>query len=219
MNANSIIAVGYLRLSREEATAGESSSIKTQRTMITDYCNRQGINIVRFYADDGWSGSNFNRPGFQEMMQELENGIVNTVITKDLSRLGRDMREASYFAEQFFPEHGIRYLTIADNFDNSKDNIMAPFQFAMNEVYLRDCSKKVRDALKTKRENGQYCACAPYRHSHFPNGCQRDVLRENLIGTESGRRDAASEVQSVVPGRFWRRRSCQSVRLLEPNDR
>lgn len=168
MNANSIIAVGYLRLSREEATAGESSSIKTQRTMITDYCNRQGINIVRFYADDGWSGSNFNRPGFQEMMQELENGIVNTVITKDLSRLGRDMREASYFAEQFFPEHGIRYLTIADNFDNSKDNIMAPFQFAMNEVYLRDCSKKVRDALKTKRENGQYCACAPYGYMKDP---------------------------------------------------
>ena len=111
MNANSIIAVGYLRLSREEATAGESSSIKTQRTMITDYCNRQGINIVRFYADDGWSGSNFNRPGFQEMMQELENGIVNTVITKDLSRLGRDMRESSYYPNadnDLFPEIGKR---------------------------------------------------------------------------------------------------------------
>ena len=168
MSANIIIAVGYLRLSREEAKHGESSSIKTQRTMIADYCNYHGINIVKFYADDGWSGGNFDRPGFQEMMRELENGIVNTVITKDLSRLGRDMRESSYYAEQFFPEHGIRYLTIADNFDNSKDNVMAPFQFAMNEVYLRDCSKKVRDALRTKRENGQYCTCAPYGYMKDP---------------------------------------------------
>lgn len=168
MNASSVVAVGYLRLSREEANQGESSSITTQRTMITDYCNRNGINIVRFFADDGWSGGNFNRPGFQEMMRELEKGFVNTVITKDLSRLGRDMRESSYYAEQFFPENGIRYMTIADNFDNSRDNVMAPFQFAMNEVYLRDCSKKVRDALRTKRENGQYCTCAPYGYMKDP---------------------------------------------------
>lgn len=168
MSTNIIIAVGYLRLSREEAKQGESSSIKTQRTMIADYCNYHNINVVKFYADDGYSGGNFDRPGFQEMMRELENGIVNTVITKDLSRLGRDMRESSYYAEQFFPEHGIRYLTIADNFDNSKDNVMAPFQFAMNEVYLRDCSKKVRDALRTKRENGQYCSCAPYGYKKDP---------------------------------------------------
>lgn len=168
IGASSIVAVGYLRLSREEANHGESSSITTQRTMITDYCNRQGINIVRFFSDDGWSGGNFNRPGFQEMMKELEKGFVNTVITKDLSRLGRDMRESSYYAEQFFPENGIRYMTIADNFDNSRDNVMAPFQFAMNEVYLRDCSKKVRDALRTKRENGQYCTCAPYGYMKDP---------------------------------------------------
>ena len=72
------------------------------------------------------------------------------------------MREASYYAEQFFPEHGIQYIAIADNFDTKHDNIMAPFLFAMNEVYLRDGSRKVKDVLRSKRESGQYCACPPY---------------------------------------------------------
>ena len=106
--------------------------------------------------DDGYSGGNFNRPGFKEMLKQLEQGKANLVITKDLSRLGRDMWEASYYAEQFFPEHGIQYIAIADNFDTEHDNIMAPFLFAMNEVYLRDGSRKVKDVLRSKRESGQY---------------------------------------------------------------
>lgn len=152
----------YLRLSREEAQSGESASIKNQRLMITNYCTQHGLNLVRTFVDDGWSGGNFERPGFQEMMQELEKGRADIVITKDLSRLGRDMVEASYYAEQYYPEHGIRYIAIADNFDTEHENIMAPFQFAMNEVYLRDGSRKVKDVLRTKREQGQYCACPPY---------------------------------------------------------
>lgn len=152
----------YLRLSREEAQSGESASIKNQRLMITNYCSQHGLNLVRTFVDDGWSGGNFERPGFQEMMRELEKGRADIVITKDLSRLGRDMAEASYYAEQYYPEHGIRYIAIADNFDTEHENIMAPFQFAMNEVYLRDGSRKVKDVLRTKREQGQYCACPPY---------------------------------------------------------
>lgn len=152
----------YLRLSREEAQSGESASIKNQRLMITNYCTQHGLNLVRTFVDDGWSGGNFERPGFQEMMQELEKGRADIVITKDLSRLGRDMVEASYYAEQYYPEHGIRYIAIADNFDTEHENIMTPFQFAMNEVYLRDGSRKVKDVLRTKREQGQYCACPPY---------------------------------------------------------
>ena len=152
----------YLRLSREEAQSGESASIKNQRLMITNYCSQHGLNLVCTFVDDGWSGGNFERPGFQEMMRELEKGRADIVITKDLSRLGRDMVEASYYAEQYYPEHGIRYIAIADNFDTEHENIMAPFQFAMNEVYLRDGSRKVKDVLRTKREQGQYCACPPY---------------------------------------------------------
>ena len=112
-----------LQLSNEEAQGGESSSITNQRTIIQNYCRQNGITLVREFADDGWSGGNFDRPAFQEMMRQLEQGRANTVITKDLSRLGRDMREASYYAEQFFPEYGIRYIAIGDNFDTEHENI------------------------------------------------------------------------------------------------
>jgi len=156
------IAFAYLRLSVEEAQNGESSSIVNQRSIIEHYCQTHGIILVRVFVDDGWSGGNFDRPGFKEMIEALKSGQANMVITKDLSRLGRDMREASYYAEEYFPDHGIRYIAIADNFDNEAENIMAPFQFAMNEVYLRDGSRKVKDVLRNKREKGQYCACPPY---------------------------------------------------------
>ena len=157
-----ILGFAYLRLSNEEAQGGESSSITNQRMIVQNYCKQNNITLVREFVDDGYSGGNFNRPGFKEMLKQLEQGKANLVITKDLSRLGRDMREASYYAEQFFPEHGIQYIAIADNFDTEHDNIMAPFLFAMNEVYLRDGSRKVKDVLKSKRESGQYCACPPY---------------------------------------------------------
>ena len=156
------LGFSYLRLSNEEAQGGESSSITNQRMIVQNYCKQNGITLVREFVDDGYSGGNFDRPAFQKMMRELAQGKANTVITKDLSRLGRDMREASYYAEQFFPEHGIHYIAIADNFDTNCENIMAPFLFAMNEVYLRDGSRKVKDVLRSKRENGQYCACPPY---------------------------------------------------------
>ncbi len=156
------LGFAYLRLSNEEAQGGESSSITNQRMIVQNYCKQNGITLVREFVDDGYSGGNFDRPAFQEMMKQLRQGKANTVITKDLSRLGRDMREASYYAEQFFPEHGIHYIAISDNFDTERENIMAPFLFAMNEVYLRDGSRKVKDVLRSKRENGQYCACPPY---------------------------------------------------------
>ena len=156
------LGFAYLRLSNEEAQGGESSSITNQRMIVQNYCKQNGITLVREFVDDGYSGGNFNRPGFQEMLRQLERDKANLVVTKDLSRLGRDMREASYYAEQFFPEHGIQYIAIADNFDTEQDNVLAPFLFAMNEVYLRDGSRKVKEVLRHKRENGQYCACPPY---------------------------------------------------------
>lgn len=168
------IAFAYFRLSREEAQQGESSSITSQRMIVADYCKQNGIFLVREFADDGYSGGNFDRPAFRSMMRELEKGMVNTVITKDLSRLGRDMRESSYYAEQYFPERRIRYIAIADNFDSERENVMAPFQFAMNEVYLRDGSRKVKDVLKRKREDGLYCACPPY-------GYKKSVQNKNRL--------------------------------------
>ena len=184
------LGFAYLRLSNEEAQGGESSSITNQRMIVQNYCKQNNITLVREFVDDGYSGGNFNRPGFKEMLKQLEQGKAHLVVTKDLSRLGRDMREASYYAEQFFPEHGIQYIAIADNFDTEHDNIMAPFLFAMNEVYLRDGSRKVKDVLRSKRESGQYCACPPY-------GYRKD--RENR------HRLAPDEMTAPVVERIFRR--------------
>ena len=169
-----LFAYAYYRLSREEAQKSESTSISNQKKIVENYCKQHGITILKFFVDDGWSGGNFERPGFQEMMRALETGNANVVITKDLSRLGRDMRESSYYAEQFFPENQIRYIAIADGFDSETENVMAPFQFAMNEVYLRDGSRKIKEVLKMKRQRGEYCACPPYGYKKHPHN--KDIL-------------------------------------------
>lgn len=205
------LGFAYLRLSNEEAQGGESSSITNQRMIVQNYCQQNGITLVREFVDDGYSGGNFDRPAFQEMMRQLSQGKANTVITKDLSRLGRDMREASYYAEQFFPEHGIRYIAIADSFDTERENIMAPFLFAMNEVYLRDGSRKVKDVLKSKRESGQYCACPPYgyrkdsedKHRLAPDEQTAPVVRrifEQAAGGDSSRKIAMDlNADGIIP--------------------
>lgn len=189
------ISYAYYRLSQEEANEGQSSSILNQEKIVRDYCARNGIALLDSFVDDGWSGGNFERPGFQAMMRALESGKANMVITKDLSRLGRDMRESSYYAEQFFPEHQIHYIAIADNFDSELENVMAPFQFAMNEVYLRDSSRKVRDVFKMKRSKGEYCACAPFGYKKDPKDKNRLIPDEETapIVTSIFQRSAAGK--------------------------
>ncbi len=164
------IAYIYLRLSNEDQRQGESGSITNQRKILEDYCKRNSIVIAREFADDDWSGGNFNRPDFQAMIQALKTDRkVNMVITKDLSRLGRDMSESSYYAERYFPEHGIRYIAVYDNFDSEQENMLAPFQFAINDVYLRDSSKKVKTALHAMMDRGEYCCRAPYGYKKDPH--------------------------------------------------
>ena len=168
------IGFSYLRLSDEDIKTGESESITNQRRIINDFCKRNNITLVGEFVDDGWSGGNFKRPGFLAMIEELKKGKVNTVITKDLQRLGRNATESSYYAEQYFPENNIHYLTVSGDFDSQKDNEMAPFHFAINEYYLRNGSKKIKQVLQNKRENGLYCACPPY-------GYKKDEDNKNLL--------------------------------------
>ncbi len=164
------LAAIYLRLSREEAkTLGESQSITNQRSICRQYCEDNNITIVKEYVDDGYSGSNFIRPDFQKMLHQIDAGLINTVITKDLSRLGRDMQESSYYAEKFFPDHDVHYRAIFDHFDSEGENPMAPFQFAMNDVYIRECSRKIKAVIYQKRRNGEYCACPPFGYMRNPN--------------------------------------------------
>lgn len=176
------IADVYYRLSvedernigKKQKLSEESESIINQRKLVEDYCERNGIIIAREFVDDGYSGSNFERPGFQKMLQHLKGGTVNTVITKDLSRLGRDMVESGYYAETYFPEHGIQFIAIGDDFDSQKDNMMMPFKLAMNDVYLRDTSRKIKQVMESKRQRGEYCACPPFGYKKDTRN--RDVL-------------------------------------------
>ena len=171
MEAVVIFAYLYFRLSVEEAKNGESESIKNQRGIVRAYCERHNITVMGEFVDDGYSGSTFDRPDFIRMIKSIETGksSVNMVITKDLSRLGRNASESSYYAEKYFPEHNIRYITVSDNFDSNEMSVMAPFQFAMNEVYLRDTSKKIKQVMNQKRVNGEYCACPPFGYMKSPD--------------------------------------------------
>ena len=117
MNTNLKLADAYYRLSVEEANEGESSSIKNQRSIVRQYCEDHNITIVSEFIDDGYSGSNFNRPGFNSMLAHINKGLANMVITKDLSRFGRDHIDTGYYLERYLPTNNIRYIAIGDNVD------------------------------------------------------------------------------------------------------
>lgn len=154
----------YLRLSKDDEQAGESVSIGTQRSILTDFCEKQGYEIYKTYIDDGYSGMNFQRPGFKEMLEDVEKGLVNMVITKDLSRLGRDYIMTGYYSEIFFQAKGIRYIALADDFDSLKgNNEIAPFKNILNDMYARDISKKIKNAKHQRAKQGLVIASqAPY---------------------------------------------------------
>ncbi len=151
----------YMRLSKDDKLI-ESESITNQRELIHSFCLQNKIRVIGEFFDDGRTGINFDRPGFAEMIASLDRMEPDLVITKDLSRLGRDMTESSYYAEQFFPNKGICYLAIHDHFDSFEENMFAPFLFAMNDVYVRDTSRKIKAVLHQKKSSGQYCACPPF---------------------------------------------------------
>lgn len=175
-------AIIYMRLSSDDRN-DESLSITNQRSILQTFCENKHLVIIREFVDDGFTGGNFDRPGFTSMINYIQANHVDYVITKDLSRLGRDMSESSYYAERYFPDHGIHYLTVTDGFDSAADNMFAPFQFAMNDVYIRDASRKVKTVLNHKRNRGEYCACPPYGYKKSTR--VRGVLEpdENTAGT------------------------------------
>lgn len=157
----------YCRLSKDDEQRGESVSIGTQRSILENYCREHGYNIQKVYVDDGYSGLNFNRPGFQELLDDIDRGTINMVITKDLSRLGRDYIMTGYYSEIFFPGKSVRYIAVADNFDSIRnDNGIAPFKNILNDMYARDISRKVKSAKHQRARNGiQKIAQPPYGYT------------------------------------------------------
>lgn len=149
----------YIRLSREDGDKEESDSIGNQRKMLTEYIKgHEELVLHDSYVDDGYSGTNFNRPGFKRMIEDIEKGIVNCVIVKDLSRFGRDYIDTGKYLERYFPDNDVRFVAVTDNIDSFKHSydMLLPIKNVFNEQYARDISKKVQTSFKTKQQAGEF---------------------------------------------------------------
>ena len=161
----------YPRLSHEDELQGESNSISNQKRILETYAKQNGFSNLRWYTDDGYSGANFQRPGFQAMLADIEAGNVATVITKDLSRLGRNYLKTGELIEIVFPEYEVRYIAINDGVDTARDdNEFTPLRNWFNEFYARDTSKKIRAVKQAKAQKGERVnGEVPYGYIADPN--------------------------------------------------
>ena len=179
----------YLRLSSDDGN-DESESIANQRALTLEYINKNNLLFVKEYVDDGYTGTNFNRPGFKEMLSDIENNIVDVIVTKDLSRLGRNYVMVGEYIENFMPEHNVRYISILDNIDTSIDSVqneIAPFRAVMNEMYSKDASNKVRSAKRNMMQNGKYAS------GSVPYGYKLDLDKNRFIIDE----EAAKVIRKI----------------------
>lgn len=169
----------YCRLSSDDGQLGESGSIETQKTLLTQYCKEQGFAIGDVYCDDGWSGTNFNRPAFQRMLSDIEDGKVNLVVVKDLSRFGREYAQMGIYIEHDFEESGTRFIAVSESIDtiNGTDNILMPITNVINSLYARDCSRKTKAAHRARAKDGKYIGGhAPFGYIKDPNDRHRLVV-------------------------------------------
>lgn len=147
----------YERLSRDDELAGDSNSIVNQKKMLEDYAKSNGYTDLVHFTDDGYSGGNFDRPGWKEMLRQIEDGSIGTVIVKDMSRVGRDYLQVGFYTEVFFREKGVHFVAISNGVDSdiNTSSEFAPFLNIMNEWYLRDCSRKIKAVLQAKGRDGK----------------------------------------------------------------
>ena len=172
-NHHNVYNVGiYCRLSKDDNTGNESNSIISQKEILSDFVNKQGWKITNVYIDDGFSGTNFNRPGFKSLINDIENKLINCVVVKDLSRLGRNYLDSGYYIEKYFPENNVRFIALNDNMDTIKEeeNEFAPFKNIINEWYAKDISKKIKFSLNNKAQQGNLI------QGHAPYGY---ILKDN----------------------------------------
>lgn len=182
LNNNYLVGL-YIRLSREdEDKTHESESISNQKSLLLQYTKENNLKVYDMYIDDGYSGTNFNRPNFNRLIKDIELGKINMVITKDMSRLGRDYIGTGNLIEKYFPEHNVRYIAITDNIDtflDSSNNDIAPFKAIMNDMYAKDISKKIKSSLKAKQKEGKWVGSkTPFGYIKDPNNKNHLIIEE-----------------------------------------
>ena len=163
-NKNQIgIAALYCRLSRDDGTESESNSIGNQKKLLSQKAKEMGLTDTKYYVDDGYTGTNFNRPGFQQLIDDIEIGLVSAVMVKDLSRLGRDYVSVGNYTDSYFPEHNVRFIAVNDAIDSDEgESEIAPFKNILNEMYARDISKKIRSSHRLRGSMGETLSQPPY---------------------------------------------------------
>ena len=171
----------YERLSRDDEQAGESNSIQNQKKYLEEYARQHGLRNIRHFYDDGYSGTNFNRPGFAALLEEVEAGRVETLMVKDLSRFGRNYLQVGYYTEILFPKKGVRFIAINNNVDSAtpQDNDFTPFLNIMNEWYAKDTSNKIKAIFKSRMKDGMRCSGSiPYGYKRKPDDKQTLIVDE-----------------------------------------
>ena len=169
----------YERLSKDDELQGESNSILNQKKYLEDYAQKNGFDNIRHFTDDGFTGTNFNRPAFQEMLKEVEAGTIGTVIVKDMSRFGRNYLQVGYYTEILFPQKDVRFIAINNNVDSEQPmgNDFAPFLNIMNEWYAKDTSNKIRSIFNSRMSEGLRCSGSiPYGYNRLPGDKQTLVI-------------------------------------------
>lgn len=226
-NPNALRGCIYLRLSKDDDSCGESASISNQRKLLIRYAEEHHFTIEREYCDDGYSGTTFDRPGLRQMIAAVEKQEINLILTKDLSRLGRDYIQTGQYTELFFPSHGVRFIAVGDGYDSAYSSTdMIPFRNVVNEMYARDISRKIRSSLKVRMDEGAFIGnFAPYgyikspenRHVLIPDPPAALIVKRLFEVTAAGRlpSDAAQDLngEHVLPPALYR---CQNHPKLQP---
>ena len=177
----------YIRLSKEDENEGPSESVTNQKSLLNEFAQQHRLSVYDTYVDDGWSGTNFDRPDFKRMIEDIEGGKVNMVITKDLSRLGRDYILTGHYMERYFPEKRVRYISLLDGIDTgveSTANDITPFRAIMNDMYAKDISKKITSVKRDKQRKGEFIGGKPvYGYKMHPVEKNKIVIDDAAAAT------------------------------------
>ena len=167
----------YNRLSRDDGTDSESNSIANQKKLLSQKAKEFGLTNTRYYVDDGYTGTNFNRPAFQQMIEDIEMGYVTTVMVKDLSRLGRDYVSVGNYTDSYFPDHNVRFIAVNDGIDSDEgESEIAPFKNILNEMYARDISKKIRSSHRLRGNAGEPLSPPPFGYTKSPENNKKWII-------------------------------------------
>ena len=223
----------YCRVSRDDGTEKESNSITNQKRMLSKYAKTNGFKNIKVYEDDGFTGTNFNRPDMQRLLDDVEMGYISTIIVKDMSRFGREYLQVGYYTEHYFPEKNVRFIAVNDGVDsaNEEDNDFTPLRNFMNELYAKDISRKVKSAHRVKGMAGEPLSQPPYGYMKDPENKKKwiidpeaasvvkDIFKMCLEG--KGNETIArilQERQVLIPMAYWQSKGLpRGGKIKQPN--